>query len=154
MLEAELQIRRLKERILLDEENLDDLETSVQGAGRCAGDGTSARRGRDERGGNALNARAKDLSHYKPEQEEIDPYFLPHARDEIGHIPPLGRFTVLDLRELSIEDDLVPGLPKLILVRNEYEELCAIMQDYPCTGSEGSILLTGQPGVGELITFP
>jgi hypothetical protein len=59
-------------------------------------------------------------------------------------------FTYLDLASLELKEKVTSRFPLPLLVRQDYKDMTKLIDDEP-RDSEGSVIVSGQPGTGEFL---
>ena len=62
------------------------------------------------------------------------------------------KFDFLDLSTLGLKEEVTRRFPLPLFLREEYKEISQLIKDQP-QNSAGSVLVSGQPGIGEFLVF-
>jgi hypothetical protein len=108
---------------------------------------------------NVLSVKLDVLRVTLPENEDTSEFDVdgpgPEARNEGGSgINSLFPFTLkfLDLTTLGLKY-VPPRLPSPLFLRQEYDDISALIEREP-KSTYGSVIVTGQPGIGEVLVSP
>ena len=61
-------------------------------------------------------------------------------------------FNFLDLSTLDLKEEVLDRLPLPLFLRQDYDDISALIEKEP-QGRKGSVIVTGQPGTGEVLVF-